>query len=353
MILHVFNPEHDLALANGTPFFTPPLAARVLRDKWGFLPALWADNGDCVLVGDAEEAEQSYSQLIAEAGVGRTDVRFVTERQLRSITPAGIEPWGWDAYVCRRLMRCGLDAMLMPTAEALARIRQLSHRRNAVELLRRLRLPQTVGESFCVDTQEDVRRLARSFGKSVLKSPWSSSGRGVRFVDGEPSFADMGWTKNLLSHQGGVIVEPYYNKVMDFAMEFTVGADGLVRYLGLSVFNTMGTAYHGSILATETTKTAMVGRYLPGGLLRDVKDALIHLLGAVCHGAYSGVLGVDMMAVDDGNGKCLLHPCVEINLRRTMGHVALALSPADDGVTMSLEATANNNYQLKIHNLCG
>jgi hypothetical protein len=34
---------------------------------------------------------------------------------------------------------------------------------------------------------------------------------------------------------------------------------------------------------------------------------------------------VDMMIVVTDEGEYLLHPCVEINLRRTMGHVALAL----------------------------
>lgn len=48
----------------------------------------------------------------------------------------------------------------------------------------------------------------------------------------------------------------------------------------------------------------------------------------------------------------MLHPCVEINLRRTMGHVALALSPTDDDVmgVMRIEYT-DNNYRLKINRL--
>jgi hypothetical protein len=64
-----------------------------------------------------------------------------------------------------------------------------------------------------------------------------------------------------------------------------------------------------------------------------------------------------MMAVNNGqwsmaNGQCKLHPCVEINLRRTMGHVALALSPKDDDLrrVMRIEYS-NNNYQLIINRL--
>jgi hypothetical protein len=66
-----------------------------------------------------------------------------------------------------------------------------------------------------------------------------------------------------------------------------------------------------------------------------------------------------IVAADEGYA---LHPCVEINLRRTMGHVALALSPHDDDVrrVMRIEytdyrpasaASTSNNYLLRINRL--
>lgn len=42
MKLHVFNPEHDIALAHDDQYFTAPKVARMLREGCGFLPALWA-----------------------------------------------------------------------------------------------------------------------------------------------------------------------------------------------------------------------------------------------------------------------------------------------------------------------
>ena len=56
MILHVFNPEHDLALASGLGNFTAPHAGRQLHSDLDFLPALWARGGDAVLVGNADAA---------------------------------------------------------------------------------------------------------------------------------------------------------------------------------------------------------------------------------------------------------------------------------------------------------
>ena len=63
MKLHVFNPEHDIALAANLCNFTAPHAGRQLRHDLGFLPALWAEEGDIVLVDDVELAEQSFRRF--------------------------------------------------------------------------------------------------------------------------------------------------------------------------------------------------------------------------------------------------------------------------------------------------
>jgi len=46
MTLHIFNPEHDIALAINKSIFTAPHSARELRADLGFLPALYA-GGEC------------------------------------------------------------------------------------------------------------------------------------------------------------------------------------------------------------------------------------------------------------------------------------------------------------------
>ena len=43
MTLHIFNPEHDIALAINKSIFTAPHSARELRADLGFLPALYAE----------------------------------------------------------------------------------------------------------------------------------------------------------------------------------------------------------------------------------------------------------------------------------------------------------------------
>ena len=63
MKLHVFNPEHDLALAANLSNFTAPHAGRKLRADLGCLPALWADEDDVVLVENIEQAKKTYAAV--------------------------------------------------------------------------------------------------------------------------------------------------------------------------------------------------------------------------------------------------------------------------------------------------
>ena len=125
------------------------------------------------------------------------------------------------------------------------------------------------------------------------------------------------------------MAEPYYQKVEDFALEFV--ADVKVRYVGLSLFETNGSAYSGNIVASEERKRQMLGKYIDGTLLDELILRLEEALTIQLGGKYSGPLGVDMMVVAGGDDRPFrIHPCVEINLRRTMGHVALALTSTDD-----------------------
>ena len=66
--------------------------------------------------------------------------------------------------------------------------------------------------------------------------------------------------------------------------------------------------------------------------------------------SYTGPFGVDMMVVAGEKG-FLLHPCVEINLRRTMGHAALALTPVEDGLRYVMRIEVTNDYKLRINKL--
>ena len=345
MKLLVFNPEHDLALAANLSNFTAPHAGRQLRADLGFIPAIWAAADDYVHVENVEDAERRFLRLTR-----RPFGRFIAKEQICKHKFTAVDVWGWDLAIRAFLLRWGIDAAIMPTATQIDDIRQLSHRRYAMQLLDCLQMPGIIGSSCETNQIENIIDRLHSGEHLVVKAPWSSSGRGVRFMEDDVNIYDNGWLRNVIVKQGSVMVEPYYNKVKDFGMEFVSDGNGSVSYIGLSLFQTSDGAYTGNILASEEEKENLISRYIPIDLLKTVQQKICAKMGSWLKDQYTGVFGIDMMVVrrDDGDG-FLLHPCVEINLRRTMGHVAISLTELTSGLPKLMKIEYDSNiYKMKI-----
>ena len=363
MVLHVFNPEHDLALASGLSNFTAPHAGRRLRADLCYLPALWACEDDCVLVEHVEQARRAFSRL--RARVGGSPRRFVDKSQLSRLSIDRVSPWGWDLALRAALIRYGVSPEACAGEAEIAAVRDYSHRRHAAEVLRRLlcHMPQdsfleTPVEAVSVEAVEEC--MSRS-SRLVVKAPWSSSGRGVRFIDGALSGYHRGWLRNTIAQQGSVMVEPFYSKVKDFGMEFEALPDGQIRYLGLSLFDTHNGAYTGNIIASEEDKLDIISRYIPISSIDFVRAKVTDALRAVISGHYAGPFGVDMMILSNPDGQGFsVHPCVEINLRRTMGHVAIEMADASLSASAAsshfalprvMQITLSDKYRIHIRHL--
>lgn len=353
MTLHIFNPEHDLALAANKKGFTAPHAARELRSDLAFIPALWAKEGDLVLVDDIDLAIQrvkrlGYSIVVEFLTIDQLSEHFdeiVGEKNLQ------VCAWGWDLSLKYQLQtKCPQLAHYLPSDTTLEKIRKVSSREWAVEHLQKY-------SKYCFSL-ESVKEVTSQMKKSVLKAPWSSSGRGIRFhIDGDE--LQLRWADNVIRKQGGIAVEPMYSRVKDFGMEFEAHADGHIEYCGLSLFDTVNGAYVGNVLASESQKIKMMELYISKDRLIDIQNRIIQIMQKELKNVYVGVFGVDMMvyALSESAEEYGINECVEVNLRRTMGHVALALSPEDsnsrpkvmsvnfDGSHYHLKVLATNNRE--------
>ncbi len=360
MKLHIFNPEHDIALAHNNPYFTAPHAGRQLRADLGFIPALWASDGDLVLVDDVAAALEHVRHLKCRI----PEVLFITKNDLKSVetdvaeersrvsSSLQIEPWGWDLAIHHQLKKAGISPAFMPSAERLRRIRMISGRQWTAEMLMKV-LPGFADGVFDVprsaaSVDELVRLYERHYDSSaVLKEPWSSSGRGVRYVRGSLTPPMLNWVARVIAQQGHIMLEPYYdNKVKDFAAEFLAHPDGTITYEGLSLFHTTKGAYSGNIIASEQEKRQMLSRHVSLADLDAVVAVIIQCMRSYLQNVYVGPFGVDMMALGGG----LLYPCVELNLRRTMGHVALAVTPSEPSPQRLLRITYTDRYHLQLMN---
>lgn len=332
MVVHVFNPSHDEALAHDRPQYCPSQAARRMGEALWDVARWWAAATDCILRLPLDGSlRQARFCIVADGSE-------LAPHELPWDAVEAIEPWGWDRHITALLRRLGAPERLLPSEAQLSRIRQLSSRHTAVEVLRRL---QTPFESRWCTTEADVIAAAKAFGgRAMLKQPWSCSGRGVwptTMAELTGASSSILRVRKTLREQGAVEAEPVYDRVADFAMEFWAepaaageGDDAVgcrVTYEGLSFFETHdGGAYAGNVVAPQPELRRRLEALAPPALLgadgRLPLDALAARLAAtlatVLGADYRGPLGVDMMLTPAG-----IHPCIEVNLRNTMGRVAI------------------------------
>jgi hypothetical protein len=332
LTIHIFYPEHDIALAINRDRFTPSFSVRKLKSDIGFIPALWSNNGDIVIVDDVELSSCAYKHLQYDY---KPDVKFMTfedlaKMELYNDVNIDIDSWGWNSNIALKLKNVGIINGI-PTKAQLQEIRRLSCRRECADVLSSLRdgLEKiTCGNSYSCTSEEHINSLINKYKNIVIKAPWSSSGRGVRFISSLSLKNVSGWINNIISKQGCIIVEPYYNNIKDFAMEFYSDGKGNINYLGLSVFETINGTYCGNVIATEDKKTALLIEYINNDLLEILKQRICNCFAKRLNGIYKGPFGIDMMIVaDNSKNNFLVNPYVELNLRRTMGHIALSLVP--------------------------
>ncbi|MGN1216184.1 MAG: hypothetical protein ACI4TJ_08055 [Candidatus Cryptobacteroides sp.] len=280
--MDIFNPDHDLCLANGSSTFLPPTSAR----RFG------------------------------------QDCPAIMEYVLPDVSPHKV--WGWDRIVLGRLLRSGIDPSDLPSPEYIDTVRELSHRRHALSC-REYVFSRLDGASFLADiapfeatTLDSVISKVNEYSDALLKAPWSGSGKGIRKVRPDTwTKSDLGWCAKVLQKQGSVMVERRQKVALDFSLQYRMTAGGLV-FVGFAIFETEGCAYNANLLASNEHILRLLSGYSDAGNILRVRDLVGEYLENTFLGRYQGVLGVDMFFTVEGK----MAPCIEINVRNNMGMVS-------------------------------
>lgn len=316
--MYLFNPEHDLALANFSPNYTPPASAALMAAELALLP-VWYSDGDPVLA----EGEQHRLHLEAVRQLLPIPSSLVSCKEISKYTCQPIIPWGWNPSLRKRLITCGVQEEQLPSSAELLQLRNYSHRHHAVRILSELLAeePAFCGESYYFTTLDDLLTYLQSFsGDKLLKMPLSGSGKGLIRILGAITDKQTDWCRRVMREQGGVVAEPVLNKVVDFAMEYYL-EEGRARFAGYSLFRAAASgAYLGNELLSDAHIMERLTAYIPAGLLDKLRESLTAKLAA-SFPHYTGYAGVDMMICQTGEGYSV-QPCVEINMRMNMGMVA-------------------------------
>lgn len=315
---HIFNPEHDSALALESGIYTPKPQIQQFAKDLSTLPLWYSDEEDKVIL--PEISDQEWLNSVGNIIPNIKDKIASTDEYKHFQAPKRLMPWGIDSSVCRLTNTTQIDGE--NTAGVIKRTKILSSREQTQDALTRLK-ENGLFDGFVsrkVDSIEELRKINEEFGRIVVKAPWSSSGRGVLFIDNldDKEARRIG---KVIESQGFVMAESFFEKEIDFALEFE-DIDGQWQFAGYSLFSTdEHGAYKQNVLASDEFLKAEICKHADAEKLDKIVEFYCGYFQERDEELRGNkIIGVDMMA---GNGR--IHPCVEINVRHTMGIVARRL----------------------------
>ena len=300
--LHYFNPGHETAVWQGVKNYTPPANVGRMTRELAFLPVWYADADDFVFVEE------------------ETDSAFFTSDPIKKLQPfAAI--LSRQALKQRQLPECALEAA--PWGLSPHSIYLFEKLRADFSLT--LSIPHWKEAYKQLTSRQTACNCLQVLKEKLPHVPLPSTPCFCHDIAGKLTDKEKEWIKGALKKQGSVSIEPALDKRLDFAMEFHSDGKGEVTYEGLSIFQAEKRgAYSGNLLSVADQWESYLQK-LFGNTFRQIKDTLRETLSQLYGHDYAGYLGVDMLVYFQ-DSQLHIHPCVEINMRYTMGIVALHLS---------------------------
>ena len=333
--IYFFNPTCEYAVANGNASWQPNKLLQKMESDLSTLPLWFAKPADFVLTDKIPSSE--FIDLLKKLNVKPPG--FIQKKSFSTNTPINkLLPWGWSPAVHQFLSplknSCSAGFKESPVFNWQPGYRNFYSRKFARTVLTELisAYPDSsfISEKYLpeiVTTKKEFKTAINKWGKIIAKAPWSSSGRGLQPVTKTPVHEKV-WEKlmGIVNDQGFAIAEPFLNKVFDLAFQFQL-KKGKVTYLGTSYFTTDKKGQY--------TGNNLNG--LPTGIEKDVAEfvnlipeKIINPLIKIVESTelaknYEGFFGVDTLIFRDKNEELRINPCLEINVKQTMGLLSLQL----------------------------
>lgn len=333
-MLHFFNPGHETAVLNASPYYTASAIQQKMQRDLALLPVWYASPDDAVWV--ETEVDPTYFESLSKWGLPLPAIieRRQAAKQVSRLSGREVVPWGISPQSIQLFKNIdrqyGLNLRIPDWKPEFTRLcSRLSAGECLAFLLERLPgLSPGLIPEYHTRAETVIEKMKSAEGAYIVKSPYSSSGRGLLWLQpGEVDRASRQLLQGMLNRQSIVSLERALDKQLDFSMQFYADGQGRVIFQGLSMFKTDAKGnYQGTYLASQSRIRARIREAFPEwnqyeGLCLEELTNFLQSCYAVL---YKGNIGVDMLIYQD-EGVSRLYPCVEINMRTTMGYLALQL----------------------------
>lgn len=315
----MYNPTCEMAVQNNSVSYQPPLRLQEFERAMSSLMMFISQEGDCVV---GENPDDELLLFWKERGVNIP--QFVNKNDAISLIKDGamLVPWGgsrqlYYSYGLKHkseqytdLMRCFFSRELSVVLEDTV-CRLCQGRKDLKQY--------DIEERSELVTESDIMECRVRKGSCVVKSLWSSSGRGVQLVREqchiEPAIV---WARGKIRHDGGVVCEPFYKRLGEFTTLIEIYEDGRIEYLGTNYFEADEAGRFGKELIGQNILTREEEQEV-GQILIEAMSRLNWVE------KYIGKIGVDGM-VYNKQGERKVRICTEVNMRHTMGNINLSVA---------------------------
>lgn len=336
--IYYFNPTCELAVANGSFSYMPPLLLQEMERDLSVLPFVFGTEIDFVLTENLPSS--GFVQKLKDAGFDLPTFCGLADLESFSAGSFGnICPWGWNPAAHFKLKnlkgKCSCEFMLSPIFRWEKEHRLLFERSTSLDFLAKI-LNQNPTDWFIdrsltgviVTSYEEIESLLKKHSPLVIKAPISSSGRGIQIIRSKIlNVSKRQWISGILKQQNYLIAEPFLEKLTDLSFQFQVFPNSEVDYLGYSVFETnsngqyKGTYIHPDLKNILPEENDVELEEMIRTTAKAISEELKKLVYA---NFYRGFLGVDALIFRNQN-QIMMQPCIEINSRMNMGILTLFL----------------------------
>ena len=327
----------------GKSHYTPSYTLQKMSADLELLPIWYGGAGSFTLVRNVRSSQfvsmlpKDFRPLLSSPMILNLMTKELYRRkkigETPNLPPLTANIWGISPRSIDILKELKSAGMVIDIPEWKEEYAILTKRQNSAVCLEQLqkKIPITpyieIPEFFSdIDTLQ--KYVSKKTPPYVIKTPFSSSGRGLYWLeDRKLDSRAISWINGALRKQGSVSVEPVLDKVFDFAAEFYSDGSGDVKYAGLSIFETNSYGqFSGCMLGSQEALLNRLSEFISPEDYMFLVEQVSLVLKDIIGNNYSGFMGVDMMIYKTTDGNYAVHPFVELNLRYTMGLVAMEIS---------------------------
>lgn len=227
-----------------------------------------------------------------------------------------LTPWGWTS----ELLQWGLSHGWTCPAPPIEVVQQVNSRvfRWQLEYDLGIALPGSAVLRSVAELQAHLSKYVQAGTGWVLKANFGMAGRERTLGRGpEVSEPALNWMKKKLVQSGGVVFEPWVERISEAGLQWNIPQSGVPELLGITPLLTDASGtYRGSQL---TCCDEDLVAWQPAIEKTRLVAARVQECG------YWGPLGIDAMLYRAVSGEMVCRPLQDLNARYTMGRLALGL----------------------------